>query len=143
MIAEQAAALVVDTSALYAFFNSAAHDHADVRDAVAAHEGPLLLSPFVAAELDYLVSTRMGTVAELAVLEQLSSGAFEMPVVVADDVARMRGVVERYADMRIGLTDASLVVIADRYSTNQVLTLDRRHFGVLRPLAAEAFTLLP
>jgi predicted nucleic acid-binding protein len=140
---EQPAALVVDTSALYAFFNSASADHGSVCAVIDGHDGPLLLSPFVAAELDYLVATRMGTVAELAVLEQLGSGAFDLPVVVAEDVVRMRGVVQRYADMRIGLTDASLVVIADRYSTTQILTLDRRHFTALRPLAAEAFTLLP
>jgi uncharacterized protein len=63
--------------------------------------------------------------------------------VAADDIVRMRGVVQRHADMRIGLTDASLVVIADRYATTQILTLDRRHFAALRPLAAEAFTVLP
>jgi hypothetical protein len=43
----------------------------------------------------------------------------------------------------IGLTDASLVVIAARYRTSTILTLDERHFRAIRPLDGNAFTLLP
>ena len=50
---------------------------------------------------------------------------------------------ERYADQEIGVTDASLVVLAHRYSTKHVLTLDRRHFTVVRPVGGGRFTLLP
>ena len=38
----------------------------------------VIVSPFVVAELDYLVATRIGTDAELAVLDELSSGAYEL-----------------------------------------------------------------
>jgi len=44
----------------------------------------------------------------------------------------------------IGVADASNVVLADRYRTTTVLTLDQRHFRRLRPLwGADNFTLLP
>ena len=51
--------------------------------------------------------------------------------------------VDRYQEMRIGLTDASLVVLAARYATTRLLTLDERHFRAIRPLRGDAFTILP
>ena len=45
--------------------------------------------------------------------------------------------------MRIGVTDASLVVLAARYRTTRLLTFDERHFRAIKPLHGEAFTLLP
>jgi len=52
-------------------------------------------------------------------------------------------VVDRYRDQGVGLTDASIVVLADRHRTRSLLTLDHRHFGVLRPLDGGRFRLLP
>ena len=52
-------------------------------------------------------------------------------------------VIERYRDQDIGVTDASLVVLARRYETRRILTLDRRHFEVLRPLNGGRFQVVP
>jgi uncharacterized protein len=35
------------------------------------------------------------------------------------------------------------VVLADRYGTTTVATLDRRHFSVLRPLSGGYFAIVP
>lgn len=51
--------------------------------------------------------------------------------------------VERYADLHIGIADASIVVLAAKYGTTRVLTFDERHFLAMRPLHAAAFTILP
>lgn len=47
-----------------------------------------------------------------------------------------------YAGMRIGLADASLVVLAERHSARDVLTLDERHFRALRTRDRKRFRLL-
>lgn len=45
---------------------------------------------------------------------------------------------------RLAAADASLVVVAARFQTTRILTLDERHFRTLPPLwGAAAFTLLP
>ncbi len=41
------------------------------------------------------------------------------------------------------MTDASIVVLAQKYRTDRVLTLDRRHFTVLRTASDAPFILLP
>jgi uncharacterized protein len=135
--------IVADTSGLLALFNSAEPAHAAVARVVAAASEPLVVSPYVMAELDYLVATRVGPRAALAVLRELTGGAYGLPCLTTDDLVVVADVAERYADLGLGLTDASLVVLADRYATSRLLTLDRRHFGPVRTLAGAAFAVEP
>lgn len=135
--------VVCDTSGLLAYFNDRDPDHERASQAMADLDGTLVLSPFVLAELDYMVATRLGVDAELALIEQVSSGAFELPLITASDLRRMREVIGKYADQQIGLADASLVVLAHQFETHHILTLDHRHFGVVRALDGRRFELLP
>jgi hypothetical protein len=135
--------IVADTSGLLAYFNATEPAHEAVARVVAAEDEPLVVSPYVIAELDYLVSTRVGVQAELAVLDELASGAWSLPGIDTDDLRKVAQVIARYRDQPIGVADASLVVLANRYSTRKILTLDRRHFEVLRPLGGGRFSLLP
>ncbi|GAB3544807.1 type II toxin-antitoxin system toxin ribonuclease C26 [Arthrobacter tumbae] len=136
--------LVVDTSALLAYFDASEPDHAAVSDAIGAVGTQLLVvSPYVVAELDYLVATRHGVEAELAVVDELMSGAWELAGFGASDLRKAHAVITQYRDQAIGVADASNVVLAERYGTQTVLTLDRRHFEVLRPLTGTRFTVLP
>jgi predicted nucleic acid-binding protein len=135
--------LVIDTSGLVAFFDSSDAHHHRASAVVGADDGPFLVSPYVVAELDDLVATRRGVHQELAVLSELSSGAWELPAFGPADLAEARDVIDRYRDLEIGAADASLVVLARRYRTNRLLTLDRRHFSVVRTADGRAFDLLP
>lgn len=134
--------IVADTSGLLAYFDASEPRHADASAVVDGGE-PLVLSPFVIAELDYLVATRMGVEAELAVLDELAAGAYELAEFEAHDFEAAADVIARYRDQEIGLANASLVVLADRYATKDLLTLDHRHFDVVRPIDGGRFRLLP
>jgi uncharacterized protein len=57
--------IVLDTSGLLAGIDAAQRRHADVRRVLEGDPGPFLLSPFVLAEMDYLLATRVGTRAQL------------------------------------------------------------------------------
>lgn len=135
--------MIVDTGALLAFFDSDEPDHDAVSNVLDEATEPLVVSPYVVAELDYLVASRLGVSAELAVLRELGSGAWDLPAFGVEDLAAAQAVVQRYADQSIGVADASNVVLAARYRTRTVVTLDRRHFEVVRPLGGGRFTILP
>ncbi len=135
--------IIADTSGLLALFNRTEPEHADVRDIVVGLDEPMVVSPYVVAEIDYLVATRVGVDAELQVLKELSSGAYVLPGIGPEDIARMVVVLEKYRDQELGVADASLVLLAERYGTRSLLTLDRRHFGVVRPMQGGRFRLLP
>ena len=134
--------MIADTSALLAAFVPDQRMHKTCARVVASTR-PLVLSPLVLAELDYLTAQLAGVDAELTLLGELSSGAYDLASFGVDDLIRARAVVERYRDLPLGLADASLVVLADRYETDIILTLDERHFRVVRSLSGNPFRLLP
>jgi len=135
--------LIVDTSALLAFFDLDEPAHDDVAEVIDATAGVLVVSPYVIAELDYLLATRRGVDAELIALQELAGGAWELPAMDADDLTAAAGYIGKYADQQIGIADASLVVLAERFATRTIVTLDRRHFGVIRPLNGGRFAIRP
>ena len=135
--------IIADTSGLIPFFNHADPDHESVANWIEGNDQVMVISPFVIAEIDYLVATRNGVAAELAVLRELAGGAYELATIGAQDLTTAIGVINRYQELDIGITDASIVVLADRFRTNTVLTLDRRHFSVLRPLRGGRFEIVP
>ena len=135
--------MIVDTSALLAYFDAAEPDHQPVSRIIDSSEELLVVSPYVIAELDYLVATRIGVDAELAVLQQLSAGAWELTGFGVDELAQAVGVIAKYRDQRIGIADASNVVLANRHHTRTIVTLDRRHFSVLRPIGGGRFAVVP
>jgi uncharacterized protein len=135
--------IVLDTSGLLAALDADQRYHEPARRVLQSDRGPFFLSPFVLAELDYLLLTRVGPQAEAALLREVAEGAFELVPFLAEDVADAVALIERYGDLKIGLADASLAVIAARVRTTRILTLDERHFRSIRPLWGRAFTLLP
>lgn len=135
--------IVLDTSGLLAAIDSKQRDHERARQVLESDDGPFLLSPFVLAELDYLLSTRVGLEAELMLLEEVAEGAYRLEGFDNEDVRAAHRLTERYRDLKIGLTDASIVVLAGKARTNRILTLDERHFRSVRPLWGRAFRLLP
>ena len=135
--------MIVDTSALLAYFNAREPDHEAVADVIDGNEELLVVSPYVLAELDYLIAKRVGVDAELAVLRELSSGAWELAVVGVAELELTTSIIEKYSDKDIGVADASMVVLADRYQTRTIVTLDRRHFDVLRPIGGGRFSVRP
>jgi hypothetical protein len=104
---------------------------------------PRILSPFVLAELDYLIGTRIGRKAQAALLEEVVSGVYRLETMSADDIDRAKRVMERYPDLDVGLADASVVVLAHRHRTLDLLSTDQRHFRTLRGPGGRPFRLLP
>ena len=135
--------MIIDTSALLAYFDTDEPDHQAVAAVLEGTDELLVVSAYVVAELDYLVASRLGVTAELAVLAELAGGAWDLPAIDDQGLKDAGAVIERYADQRIGVADASNVVLAARYRTQTIVTLDHRHFDVLRPLAGGRFTVLP
>lgn len=135
--------IVLDTSGLLAALDSSQRHHRAAAAALRSEDGPRLLSPFVLAELDYLLTTRVSQDASLRVLSEIARGAYRLEPFGPDDIVRASEVIERYADLRLGLADASLVVLAERYDTVDLLTLDERHFRAIRGPREHPFRILP
>lgn len=136
-------ALIVDASALYAQADADEPQHAAVVAALRNERQALVTSELTVAEADYLILTRLGVDVELAFLEDLASGAFAVECLTQSELRTARDVVERYRDLRLGLADASLIILAHRFGTSRVLTLDKRSFRSVTPLQGGAFAVIP
>lgn len=55
----------------------------------------------------------------------------------------MSDLVRRYADRRLGGTDASIVAICERLGVRTVATLNRRDLDNLRPKRAKSLVIVP
>jgi len=95
------------------------------------------------AELDYLLATRVGVRAQRAMLDEVARGAYRLETFTGADVGLAAVILRRYPNLEIGLADASIVVLAERYDVWDVLTLDHRHFNALRGPGRRRFRLLP
>lgn len=136
-------ALIVDAGPLYVQANADDPRHEAVRRTLLAERGPLLTTEFVVAEADYLILDRLGIDVEIAFARDLEEGTFSVECLRADELRSARQLVERYRDLRLGLADASLVVLAARYGTSRILTFDERAFRAVAPLGGGSFTILP
>jgi hypothetical protein len=135
--------ILLDTSGLLSAIDGSQRHHADCAAALSRASPPLLLSPFVLAELDYLLSQHVGSDAQIALLDEVARGAYQLEPFGPADVAAAREILQKYASLRIGLADASIVVLAERHRAREVLTLDERHFRALRTHDRKRFKLLP
>lgn len=95
----------------------------------------------VIAECTYLIGDRLGANAEAAFLRGITELEIEPPS--TEDWPRITELVEQYSDLHLGGTDASVVALAERLGATTIITLDRRHFSVVRPRHVDAFELLP
>ncbi len=112
-------------------------------DVLIEHPGPLVVPMLVITEVVHLIGTRLGSDAEVRFLGDLASGDFRIEPVHAADWLRIAELVRRYRDLPLGTVDASVVVTAERLGVDEIVTLDRRHFSVVRPHHTAAFSLTP
>ena len=102
-----------------------------------------MISVSVIPEVSYLLQTRIGPAAEHAFIRAVADGEFVTEALEPEDIVRAATLLHDYADLALGFVDAAVVATAERLGTREILTTDRWHFGVIRPLHAKTFSLLP
>lgn len=139
--------VVADTSALFAAFDAAQSEHS--ASASVMEDEVLLVSPLVLTELDHLIRRDFGFPAALrvaqALTDRITDGHYRLASLTNDDLTSAAAVRERYAGLELDLADAVGVILADRYRTNLIFTLDHRDYRAIAPLTTtfDAFRLLP
>ena len=136
-------ALILDTGPLLAALDAADRDHSSCARLLTDSSEDLLVPGLVLAELDYWCHERLGPAAWLAFLEDLLDGAYRHEPPTEGDLGRCAELQREYADLRLGVVDASVVALAERMGEPKVATLDRGHFTVVRPRHVGALALLP
>jgi predicted nucleic acid-binding protein len=136
-------ALIADSGGLYALYDSRDKNHRAVRDVVGAETGPIILPAAILAELDYVLRSRLGVTAEIRLLDGITKGSFTLEPFTIEDVVRCRELLAKYRDLDLGLTDASVIAVAERLGIYRILTVDERDFRLVRTAGGDPLVLLP
>ncbi len=136
-------ALILDTGPLYAALDRSDADHAACRALIENAKEPLVVPSPVLVEVDYWIGQRLHPGVLVALLADIEAGGYVVADLKPSDYARVRELCDRYADADIGFVDASVLAIVERLDEPKLATLDRRHFGLLRPRHRETIELLP
>ncbi|MGF1646350.1 MAG: type II toxin-antitoxin system VapC family toxin [Kineosporiaceae bacterium] len=135
-------ALIVDTGPLFAALYTRDRDHEACAELLTGADDLLVPTP-VLVESEWLVTSRLGPAAFDVVYDDLLSGGLKPVDLSRPQWRRVRELCRQYADLPLGLVDASVVAVAEALGSDVVATLDRRHFAVVRPAHVEALTLVP
>ena len=137
------AGTLVDAGPLYAYVDADDAHHDACVTLLSDDPGPLIVPALVLTEVGYLLETRLGTYAEVRFVEDLAAGAFTVDAPHPADWVRVAELVATYRDLPLGLVDASVVATAERLGITRLATLDRRHFGIVRPSHTALFDVVP
>lgn len=137
--------MIVDSGFLVALLIRHDRNHARV----VALAGTLRLRPWLphpaVTEICYVLERRLGPSAVSTFLNRLADGSAGVALLEPEpnDYGRAAEIVAKYADSGVDFVDALIVALAERLDIGTILTLDHRHFRVVRPRHRAAFVLLP
>ncbi len=135
--------LVLDTSVLLAALDAADRDHGPCARLIADSREDLIAPALVLGELDYWCQERLTTDVWLVFLEDVLAGAYRVESPTHGDLERCHELQSTYADLGVGVVDASVLAAVERLNEPKLATLDHRHFATMRPRHAEALELVP
>lgn len=135
--------IIVDTGVLLSYFAASDPDHRSVVDFLDSTAERLVTTPLVLAELDYFVLDRFGPRVEARVLKRVIGSSLEILPFGAHELNACVRILDRYRDLELGLTDASVIAAAEANGTRRIATLDIKDFGAVAPTSGGSFELLP
>jgi uncharacterized protein len=123
---------VADTAPLVAAADRRDRAHSLARSIVVGLGRRLVVPDTVAVEVDHFVRTRLRAEAARRFVRALADGELSVAYLTPGLLRRAAEIDEQYADLGLGLVDASVMAIAERHDL-PILTFDFEHFRATRP----------
>ncbi len=123
--------LLLDTGAVYAYYDRDDDWHGSMRAEIDAEPGALVVPAVVLPEVDHLLDTRIGRTARLALYGDIADGVYHVTDLEPGRYARVLELNERFADLDLGFVDAAVAALSEQLGVRRLATTDRRHFPVL------------
>jgi predicted nucleic acid-binding protein len=136
-------ALILDTGPLYATLDRDDAAYRSCRRLVEEATEPLVIPSPVLVEVDYWIHQRLQPGILVALLDDIDAGAYRVEDLQLEDYRRVRELCDQYADADLGFVDAAVLALTERLREPKLATLDRRHFGLVRPRHVRVLQLLP
>jgi predicted nucleic acid-binding protein len=134
-------ALIVDTGPLVALLDGTDPDHERCAALLTDTTEPRVVPVCVLVEVEYLLRPWPDAFAGL--IREFATGSLELVQLPARWLARAGELLVRYRDLPLGLVDATVLAATEMLREPKLVTLDQRHFSVVRPAHVSSLTLLP
>ena len=131
--------ILLDTGVIVALLDRDERHHQQCVEVLSDTGGSLVTCEPVIAEACYLLRRLKG--APEAVIRNVASGVFQLPVRLVDRANAVEKLLCKYRDVPMDLADACLVDLAGETGSGRVLTLDR-DFEIYRWRSRRRFELL-
>lgn len=129
--------LLLDTGALYAYYDRSDAWHAAAAELISSEPGGLLVPSPVVPEVDLLLGVRLGRAARQLLYRGFAEAAYLLVELPQERFARVAEIDRQFAELDLGFVDAAVVALAESLAVSRIATTDRRHFVPL----ARAFRL--
>lgn len=137
-------AYLLDSGFLYGLIDETDVHHAAVTEAMSNIHDLVIFPVPAVVEVSHFLSKNLGIVALANFLSDLSEAKdFILEAPATDDYSRSSEILIKYNDANIDFVDACIFAMAERLDITKILTVDRRHFQIFRPVHCEVFEIFP
>jgi predicted nucleic acid-binding protein len=133
---------LLDTGFLLAVLDADDDLHPACTTALLAESQPLM-PDVILPELAYMLLRERGYPALIQFLQSVQDGELRVVRTTSADLVRCASLLGQYADNRVDFVDCVIVAMAERLAIRTILTVDRRHFRVFRPIHCDCFEVIP
>lgn len=134
--------LLVDTGVFVSAADRSEHRHHECSALLRERQDLYVAAPVV-PETAWMLESRLGSIAEEQFVSLITSGRIEVIDLISVDYRRVLALIRRYANLRLGFVDSSIMAVAERLQATTIATLNRRDFAVVQPDHIESFELVP
>ncbi len=104
-------------------------------------EGEIYTTEAVLTEVIYLLNFSLQ--AQTAAIEHILLGLMVLVPASLSSLTRAKRLIEKYHDLPMDYADATLVCLAEDLSLPDIVTFDKRDFGIYRLPSGRSFHILP
>ena len=133
--------IIADTSGIIALLDRDDRYHHLAVEAIRNKQ--IFIPVTILPEVDYLATKYLGERVARAFLTDITEGKYSLLPCQVEDIEKAIKIMSRYQDLPLGFVDASVVVLAERYSLTTILTIDYRHFNLIQSDKISYFTIIP
>lgn len=124
--------IIVDTGFWVALADRRDRYHQQAKEALKKYDEPLITTWCVVTETCYLLLKRKGNDAQIKFINSLESASVSVFNLEVHHTSRVSELMQKYGDLPMDLTDASLVILAEELNSGRIFSVDQRDFNTYR-----------
>ena len=133
--------VLMDTGPWVALIDRSEASHTECVNWFKSFRGEIFSTEAVLTEVMYLLN--FSSDAQEAALDFVLEGAITLVPSSPSSLLEVKRLIKKYDDLPMDFADATLVCLAQDLSVRDVVTLDKRGFGVYRMKGGKSFVILP